>query len=71
MPRASGSTWVHRLEWVIAFAGALPLFAYDAGKAARRIVEACRYGDPVLVLSIQARLAGEAGGSGHYGLVLA
>lgn len=24
MPRASGSTWVHRLEWAIAFAGLLP-----------------------------------------------
>ena len=38
------------------FSGALPLLSYNAEKAARRIVEACRYGDPVLVLSLQARL---------------
>ena len=39
-----------------AFSAALPLLAYNAEKAAHRIVEACRYGDPVLVLSLQARL---------------
>ena len=27
MPRASGSAWVHRLEWAIAFAGLLPFVA--------------------------------------------
>ena len=36
--------------------GAMPLLAYSAEKAAHRIVEACRYGDPVLVISLQARL---------------
>jgi NAD(P)-dependent dehydrogenase (short-subunit alcohol dehydrogenase family) len=36
--------------------GAMPLLASNAEKAAHRIVEACRYGDPVLVLSLKARL---------------
>ena len=39
-----------------ALSGALPLLALNAEKAAHRIVEACRYGDPVLILSVQARL---------------
>ncbi len=37
-------------------AAVLPLLAVNAEKAARRIVEACRYGDPVLTVSFQAHL---------------
>ncbi len=36
---------------------AFPLASTTALKAARQIVEACRYGDPSLVITIQARLA--------------
>jgi NAD(P)-dependent dehydrogenase (short-subunit alcohol dehydrogenase family) len=42
-------------DW-FSFSSSLPLISYNAAKAAHRIVEACRYGDPVLVLSFLARL---------------
>ena len=35
---------------------ALPITSMSAERAARQIVDGCRYGDPRLVLSIQARL---------------
>ncbi len=46
----------HRREfgW-FAISAALPLFSSNAEKAALRIVRACRYGDPYLVISPQAR----------------
>ncbi len=34
----------------------LPLFSTDARRAAGQIVRACRYGDPKLVITVQARL---------------
>jgi NAD(P)-dependent dehydrogenase (short-subunit alcohol dehydrogenase family) len=35
----------------------LPLLSTSAERAARKIIEACRYGDPALVITPQARLA--------------
>lgn len=47
----------HRKEFALfAIVNALPLFSMDAGRAADRIVEACRRGRPSLVLSPQAIL---------------
>jgi NAD(P)-dependent dehydrogenase (short-subunit alcohol dehydrogenase family) len=34
----------------------LPLVSIDARRAARQIVEACRHGDPELIISVQAKL---------------
>ncbi len=46
----------HKKEFALfALANALPLFSMNAERAARRIVNACRYGDPVLTLTSQAR----------------
>jgi NAD(P)-dependent dehydrogenase (short-subunit alcohol dehydrogenase family) len=39
---------------------ALPIASTTAQKAARQIIEACRYGDPELVITLQARLAAMA-----------
>ncbi len=48
----------HRAEFTwFALSGALPFVSIDARRAARKIVEACRYGDPELVITPQARLA--------------
>jgi NAD(P)-dependent dehydrogenase (short-subunit alcohol dehydrogenase family) len=41
---------------VFAVTDANPLASMDARRAARRIVEACRYGEPHLTLTVQARL---------------
>ena len=47
----------HRAEFALfAISNALPLFSIDAGRAARRIVEACRAGEARLILSPQAKL---------------
>ncbi len=47
----------HRKEFSwFALSAALPLISSSAEKAASRIVRACRYGDPYLVISPQARL---------------
>jgi NAD(P)-dependent dehydrogenase (short-subunit alcohol dehydrogenase family) len=34
----------------------LPLFSIDARRAARQIVDACRHGDPELIITVQAKL---------------
>ncbi len=48
----------HRREYAwFAILGALPLLSIDADKAARRIIEACRYGDASLTITPQAKLA--------------
>jgi NAD(P)-dependent dehydrogenase (short-subunit alcohol dehydrogenase family) len=35
----------------------LPITSIDARRAARKIVEACRHGDPLLIISVQAKVA--------------
>lgn len=40
---------------LFSIANALPLFSINAARAARRIVEACRYGDPFVIITPQAR----------------
>ena len=46
----------HKKEFALfALANALPLFSMNAERAARRIVNACRYGDAALTLTPQAR----------------
>jgi short-subunit dehydrogenase len=40
-----------------AISDSLPLSSIDAGRAARQIVNACRYGDAELIITIQAKLA--------------
>lgn len=48
----------HRAEYAwFAISDALPFTSIDAGRAARQIIEACRYGDPALTITIQARAA--------------
>jgi NAD(P)-dependent dehydrogenase (short-subunit alcohol dehydrogenase family) len=48
----------HQAEYAwFAISDALPLTSMDAGRAARRIVEACRYGEAEVVLSLQAKAA--------------
>jgi NAD(P)-dependent dehydrogenase (short-subunit alcohol dehydrogenase family) len=44
------------LSW-FAVSDALPLTSMDARRAARRIVQACRYGEPHLTLTVQAKAA--------------
>ena len=48
----------HRREfaWFHLF-DSMPVLSADAGVAARQIVEACRYGDPELIITVGARLA--------------
>ncbi|HEX8947950.1 MAG TPA: SDR family oxidoreductase [Dissulfurispiraceae bacterium] len=47
----------HKKEfaWFAASEG-IPLFSVSARRAAGKIVEACRYGDPILIIGYQARL---------------
>lgn len=40
-----------------AISDSLPMASIDAGRAARQIVNACRYGDAELVITLQAKLA--------------
>jgi NAD(P)-dependent dehydrogenase (short-subunit alcohol dehydrogenase family) len=48
----------HRAEYAwFSISDALPLLSMDAGRAARRIVAACRRGDAEVVLSLPAQLA--------------
>lgn len=48
----------HAAEFTwFALADALPISSLDAQRAAQQIVEACRRGDPQLVVSIQAQIA--------------
>jgi NAD(P)-dependent dehydrogenase (short-subunit alcohol dehydrogenase family) len=57
-PRNAKFKGRHRAEYAwFAISDALPLTSMDAGSAARRIVEACRYGEAEVVLSVQAKLA--------------
>jgi short-subunit dehydrogenase len=47
----------HRKEYALfAIANASPLLSTASSQAARQIIEACRYGDPELVITPQARL---------------
>jgi NAD(P)-dependent dehydrogenase (short-subunit alcohol dehydrogenase family) len=43
-----------------AISDSLPLASIDAGRAARQIIDACRYGRATLVITVQARLAAMA-----------
>jgi NAD(P)-dependent dehydrogenase (short-subunit alcohol dehydrogenase family) len=46
----------HKQEYTLfTILGSSRLFTIDAGRAARQIVEACRYGDPELTISVQAQ----------------
>jgi NAD(P)-dependent dehydrogenase (short-subunit alcohol dehydrogenase family) len=48
----------HEAEYAwFAISDSLPVTSMDAGRAARQIVEACRYGEAEVVLSLQAKLA--------------
>ncbi len=48
----------HEAEYAwFAISDALPGLSISAERAARQIVEACRYGDPELTLTLPARLA--------------
>jgi NAD(P)-dependent dehydrogenase (short-subunit alcohol dehydrogenase family) len=49
------------LAW-FAVSGALPLASMDGRRAARRILAACRRGEPHLILTLQARAAAVAAG---------
>lgn len=57
-PRNAYFKGQHRIEYAwFAISDALPLVSIDAERAARRIINACRYGDGEVVLSLQAKLA--------------
>ena len=45
-----------------AIAGSLPGFSIAAESAAERIIDACRYGDPELTLTLPAKIATAAAG---------
>lgn len=46
----------HKAEFALfSLSNAVPLFSVSSGRAARQIVDACRYGDPFLMISPQAR----------------
>ncbi len=46
----------HKIEFALfSLSNALPLFSVGSGSAARQIVDACRYGDPFLMIGAQAR----------------
>jgi NAD(P)-dependent dehydrogenase (short-subunit alcohol dehydrogenase family) len=48
----------HEKEFALfSIANAVPLFSVSAARAARQIIEACRYGDPFVMISPQARAA--------------
>jgi NAD(P)-dependent dehydrogenase (short-subunit alcohol dehydrogenase family) len=48
----------HEKEFALfSIANALPLFSVNAERAARQIIGACRYGDPFLLITPQARAA--------------
>ena len=40
-----------------AISDSLPVTSIDAGRAARQIINACRYGDAELIITVQAKLA--------------
>jgi NAD(P)-dependent dehydrogenase (short-subunit alcohol dehydrogenase family) len=47
----------HKAEFALfSISNAVPLFSVSSARAARQIVEACRYGDPFLMISPQARM---------------
>ena len=47
----------HEAEFALfSVSNAMPLFSVNSRRAARQIVEACRYGDPFLMISPQARV---------------
>src|SRR5437660_2651148 len=57
-PRNATFKGRHRAEYAwFAISDALPVTSIRAGRAARQIVEACRYGEAEVVLSVQAKLA--------------
>src|SRR5947208_13760729 len=59
-PRNATFKGRHRAEYAwFAISDSLPVTSMDAGRAARQIVEACRYGEAEVVLSLQAKLAGK------------
>jgi len=48
----------HELEYAwFAIADSMPGLSMSADRAAKKIIEACRYGDPELTLTIPAKLA--------------
>jgi NAD(P)-dependent dehydrogenase (short-subunit alcohol dehydrogenase family) len=57
-PRNASFKGRHRAEYAwFSIADALPVVSMDAGKAARRILEACRHGDAELVMPLATDLA--------------
>jgi NAD(P)-dependent dehydrogenase (short-subunit alcohol dehydrogenase family) len=57
-PRNATFKGQHRAEYTwFSISDALPLTSISAARAARRIVKACKRGEPEVVLSIQAKLA--------------
>jgi NAD(P)-dependent dehydrogenase (short-subunit alcohol dehydrogenase family) len=46
----------HKAEFALfSLSNALPIFSVNSARAAQQIIEACRYGDPFLMISPQAR----------------
>jgi NAD(P)-dependent dehydrogenase (short-subunit alcohol dehydrogenase family) len=57
-PLNAGLKGKHELEYAwFAIADSLPGLTISAERAARKIIEACRYGDPELTITIPAKLA--------------
>src|SRR5688500_618910 len=57
-PRNANMKGQHKSEYAwFAIADALPGISVSAESAARRIIDACRFGDPDLTISLQARAA--------------
>jgi hypothetical protein len=46
----------HKAEFALfSLSNALPIFSVNSARAAQQIIDACRYGDPFLMISPQAR----------------
>jgi NAD(P)-dependent dehydrogenase (short-subunit alcohol dehydrogenase family) len=57
-PPRAGVKGRHEAEYTwFAVAGSLPLLSINAERAAAKIIDACRYGDPELTITPQAKLA--------------
>ena len=59
-PVPAGFEGQHEAEWS-RMASSMPGLTMSAERAARKIVEACRYGDPALTITAGAKVAAAAG----------